>query len=668
MTGPRLKLLGPLLLALHLIACASGGKPVGETETWAVSGYLPEKTGEKVYVVMKDGKITSVGTSRPDIAGEKIVETIATIFPGFIDLNARLPAGALPLGGTPRGQYQNRAEWAYKPSLYARYERSVPGRGTPAEACAAQRWSELRALTGGTTAARGTPPKLLPCAENFGVANLEARADFPEGGIYSEDDPVPPAMMEKVFIPHLLPHLERGATYEQAFRKMLEDHKVRDWVARFRGETHNLANALKLLLGRDFEFEPEAMDRKLYEKKAAAIEKFLLGPPYAMKPADARRQMAAMARWIFGDEEPESGGRAGFLKASRDEAAAFDYLAEEGVLTFDPALRAYIGNFEPKTHARAVEALESTNTRGAFFRLGEGARGDPYSASELLLAKRLGYLRLGTVIVGGSAYGENEFAALKDNQISLVWTPFTDLLLYGQSLDVAAALRAGLNISLANGPGSAGAKNLLDQLKIARAYLDSAAGAKVSNRELIEMLTVNPARALRMEDQLGAVKPGYLANLTLVLCSAARNPWDCAVNARPGDLSLVVSAGRPRFGDEAFIAPFSEAGQGEAVPPPKLGSRCDFSKSFARGTSRGPLTSVAGLREAMTPPPEEEGKPGATARRPHPFAPLFTCEDAAYEERFAQYVTPLPNPGGERAYLRRKQGLKDDWNPLAGGR
>jgi imidazolonepropionase-like amidohydrolase len=45
----------------------------------------------------------------------------------------------------------------------------------------------------------------------------------------------------------------------------------------------------------------------------------------------------------------------------------------------------------------------------------------------------------------------------------------------------------------------------------------------VSAEEIFQMVTVNPARALRQEDALGQIQPGFRADLIAVPCSGSRD-------------------------------------------------------------------------------------------------------------------------------------------------
>ncbi|RZA09659.1 MAG: hypothetical protein EOP11_00975 [Proteobacteria bacterium] len=654
--------------AMALAACTSfpGISPPAPDlgRPWALAGYLPENPGERVWITMENGRIAAVSAVRPALPPAQIHETDATIFPGFVDLNANLSSAGLPISPLPRAQYRNRAEWYYKQSKFYAAQARVPGPPSSSRSCAALRWGEIRGLSGGTAFARGMPSRELTCAEDFGLSNLESPRDFPGGRIVSEERAVIPSYMEKVFVPLLLPHLEKGASYEQAFRQMLVEQKVTAWVSSFREDTHNIPNALKLLMGNDFGLAPEAMAPADFKMIAGKVEKFLAGAPYRLKPAAVTEQLARTEAWIFGSEE-----EAGFLKGNRTEQTAFAFLAKPGVLIFEPALRKYIGDFEAHIRGPLAASLNAPGTRAVFLALGQGARDDAYSRDELSLARHLGYVKPGLVINGGSAYGEKEFSELAKNDISLVWSPFSDLLLYGDSLDVVKAKAAGINITLGTGNAAAGAKNLLDQLKIARAYLNGSGGRGVSNRELIDMVTKNAAVALRAEGELGVVKAGALANLTLLKCSAAKDPYDCALAAKSAEISLVVAGGVPRYGSPEILGDLSPDDGREILPFARSEGDCTFRKALLVDASRDTeLGSAAKIRKALS-LSEDEEVPGAKPIAFTPLAPLFSCQDSDYESRADDFIAiRLPALLQKRDKIRREENLDENWNPLAGGK
>jgi imidazolonepropionase-like amidohydrolase len=46
---------------------------------------------------------------------------------------------------------------------------------------------------------------------------------------------------------------------------------------------------------------------------------------------------------------------------------------------------------------------------------------------------------------------------------------------------------------------------------------------RTSPEEIVSMVTVNPARALRQEDALGKIRPGFCADLIAIPCARSTN-------------------------------------------------------------------------------------------------------------------------------------------------
>ena len=669
---------------IFISACAgpSGGFPEAPTprrnpasltppDLYAVSGYLPENTGQRAWVLISGGRIREVTTERPKLAANRIFDTPGTIFPGFMDLSADPEAGVLPLSKLPRSEFANRFEWQRPGSPLSRELKGRLASFNSAEQCASTRWGEMKALIGGTTLLQGT---VHPCAEGFGVGNIDFPADVGGERVHAEKEGLPPALLGAVFDPGIVPALKTGASYEQAYRKLLDEKKASGWLSLFREETHNVANALKLLVGEDFGVTPTQMSQKDFDAVEPRLRRWLAGAPYHLHAPEIALQVKRMQRWIFGEPGADGERRGGYLKAKKDEASAYEFLAKDGVLTLPPDLRHYIGHVEGGVRARVLDHLRALGARAVFFPLGAGTRADAYSRTEYHYAKSLGLLHAETVLQGGNAFTTADLEDAARRDLSLVWTPFSNLLLYGETLDVPAAQKAGVNLTLGTGTGGLSSKNLLDELKVARHYLNVRGQKSVTNRQLVEMVTVNAARALRMQDQLGFVKAGYLANLTLLNCSAATDPYDCAVRATPAEVTLVVTGGEMLYGDREIVQAFSkwknDGGDVELLPrrTPETSNACGFRKAFRGLKATKPdrdlrregyqLRSVADLEATL------EKRYDRQPEKRLPIDPLFACEDTKYTKRLEQFVDQevLFNRSfrGER---RQNSNLSNDWSP-----
>lgn len=145
-----------------------------------------------------------------------------------------------------------------------------------------------------------------------------------------------------------------------------------------------------------------------------------------------------------------------------------------------------------------------------------------------------------------AALRPEDFALMAAVGANLVWSPLSNLLLYGQTADVRAARDAGVRIALGSDWSPSGSKNLLGELKVAR-IVSEMAGGIFSDRELVAMVTRNPAAILKWQGALGSLEPMKRADL-LVLAGTSGDPYSNLIAARETAIRLVMINGVPRFG------------------------------------------------------------------------------------------------------------------------
>jgi hypothetical protein len=131
---------------------------------------------------------------------------------------------------------------------------------------------------------------------------------------------------------------------------------------------------------------------------------------------------------------------------------------------------------------------------------------------------------------------------------TVVWSPLSNILLYGETTDVAAVRAAGLRICLGADWGPSGSKNVLGELKVAdllnrRGDL----GPGFSDEDLCRMVTANSADALGWSDRIGRLRPGLLADVAVV-ADRRSDPFRNLIDATERHVRLVVVGGRPLYG------------------------------------------------------------------------------------------------------------------------
>lgn len=133
----------------------------------------------------------------------------------------------------------------------------------------------------------------------------------------------------------------------------------------------------------------------------------------------------------------------------------------------------------------------------------------------------------------------------------MVWSPLSNLLLYGETANVVAAKSAGVQIALGSDWSPSGSKNLLGELKIAR-LVSQHHNSLFTDEELVRMVTSTPARMLGWQGLVGSIERGKKADI-LILEGSYQAPYEQLITAREDHVIAVVIDGRPRHGRMGFL-------------------------------------------------------------------------------------------------------------------
>ncbi len=240
-----------------------------------------------------------------------------------------------------------------------------------------------------------------------------------------------------------------------------------------------------------------------------------------------------------------------------NETAAYAGLVRNVELPDDmtwPAALDHIGDFT--SHAGAQQKygpIIGDRSKPFLLHLSEGIDEESRVFFESLRKPDGSYL-IGSNLVGihATALNPTQMARMR-NSAGIVWSPLSNLLLYGDTTDVIQAKTAGVPIALGSDWGPSGTKNLLGELKMAR-IVSAHLGGVFSDRELAAMVTTTPAGMVGWNDFLGSLEVGKIADC-VVLDGVTDDPYTQLINATESDILTVVIDGRPRAGRATIIDP-----------------------------------------------------------------------------------------------------------------
>jgi cytosine/adenosine deaminase-related metal-dependent hydrolase len=144
-----------------------------------------------------------------------------------------------------------------------------------------------------------------------------------------------------------------------------------------------------------------------------------------------------------------------------------------------------------------------------------------------------------------------DFAVLAQQQSSMVWSPLSNLLLYGGTARVDAARAAGVKIGLGSDWSPTGSKNLLGELKVAWLYSQNVLNGLFTARDLVAMATSDAARILKWKGLLGTIAAGARADLLVI--DGSGDPYDALIHAKETAIRLVMINGVARYGLPALM-------------------------------------------------------------------------------------------------------------------
>jgi 5-methylthioadenosine/S-adenosylhomocysteine deaminase len=162
-----------------------------------------------------------------------------------------------------------------------------------------------------------------------------------------------------------------------------------------------------------------------------------------------------------------------------------------------------------------------------------------------------------------AALKPDDFEVLGARKGSMVWSPLSNLLLYGATADVRSARSHGVRIALGSDWSPTGSKNLLGELKVA--WLASVdAGNVFTERDIVAMATREAAAVLGWQKVLGSIEPNKRADI-LVLDGETGDPYKALLRASETSIRLVVINGMPRFGHGSLMKSLGVSGESVRV-------------------------------------------------------------------------------------------------------
>ncbi|HYC62413.1 MAG TPA: amidohydrolase family protein [Thermoanaerobaculia bacterium] len=176
---------------------------------------------------------------------------------------------------------------------------------------------------------------------------------------------------------------------------------------------------------------------------------------------------------------------------------------------------------------------------------------DANAAREFRMARAHGFLTKGFVIIHGVPLLEKDFEELGKSGVGFVWSPRTNIELYGKTADIAAA-KKHVTAAIAPDWSPSGSNGMIEEMRYAAIWADQQFPKPLTPKELVQMATTNPARLARIDSKVGRLEKGLKADYVVVR-RGTRDAYSSLIYAPHEDVLLVAVNGRPLYGDPAMM-------------------------------------------------------------------------------------------------------------------
>jgi cytosine/adenosine deaminase-related metal-dependent hydrolase len=158
-----------------------------------------------------------------------------------------------------------------------------------------------------------------------------------------------------------------------------------------------------------------------------------------------------------------------------------------------------------------------------------------------------------TGIVHAIAVTPTEATAIATDDTWVVWSPRSNISLYGNTAPVTLLDDMGIPITLGTDWLPSGSMNLSRELKCADELNQKYFAKHFSDFDLWRMVTTNAALAGGFEKYVGLLVPGLAGDIA-IFDGTTNKDHRAVVAAEPKDVALVLRSRQPLYGDDALVA------------------------------------------------------------------------------------------------------------------
>jgi large repetitive protein len=158
-----------------------------------------------------------------------------------------------------------------------------------------------------------------------------------------------------------------------------------------------------------------------------------------------------------------------------------------------------------------------------------------------------------TAMIHAIGLRPGDYGAMAGASTALIWSPRSNITLYGDTARVPMAARLGVEIALGTDWMPTGSMNLLRELHCADELNTKYFDSYFTEKQLWEMTTRNAASITATDDAIGSLAVGKIADIS-IFAANGKSYYRAIIDAEPKDVALVMRAGKALYGEATAVS------------------------------------------------------------------------------------------------------------------
>ncbi len=170
-----------------------------------------------------------------------------------------------------------------------------------------------------------------------------------------------------------------------------------------------------------------------------------------------------------------------------------------------------------------------------------------------------------SAFVHGIALKSEDISLMATAGTSLVWSPRSNVSLYGDTALIPVLKRHNVNLALGTDWLISGSMNMLRELRCADQLNQGYFANTLTDEDLWRMATAGGADALKADTRLGRLKVGLIADIAIFANKPGQSPYRAVISAEATDVLMTMRGGMVLFGEAALVTAIDTANECEAL-------------------------------------------------------------------------------------------------------